>query len=164
MRTKSECYRDPTGSVCDWLHQPAIIHRDIKTSNALLDGNIEAHLGDFGLAKVVTESHRADSKGCTESGSWFVGTYGYIAPEYAYSMKTTEKSDIYSMGHEELLDPSLKPLVPYEESSMFELLDVALQCTRTTPAERPTSRQVSYLLLHVSLKINRVDCGRKIAA
>lgn len=65
-------------------------------------------------------------------------------------------------GREELLDPSLKPLAPYEESSMFELLDVALQCTRTAPAERPTSRQVSDLLLHVSLKINRVGCGKKI--
>ena len=55
---------------------PKIIHRDIKSSNILLDSNMDAHLGDFGLAKAIIES--LDSN--TESTSCFAGSYGYIAP------------------------------------------------------------------------------------
>lgn len=51
---------------------------------------------------------------------------------------------------EELLDSSLKPLAPHAQSSMFEVLNVALQCTRTAAAERPTSRRVSELLLQIA--------------
>ncbi|KAJ0982875.1 hypothetical protein J5N97_011130 [Dioscorea zingiberensis] len=179
----------------EYLHHdcvPRIIHRDIKTSNVLLDGDMEAHLGDFGLAKAVV-----NPAGYTESTSWFAGSYGYIAPEYAFSMKATEKSDVYSMGivlmelvtglmptdrsfegdmdmvrwvqlllgspaREELLDDALKPFAPYEESSMYEVLDVALQCTRTAPAERPSSRHVSDLLRRISASTQGVVSGKKI--
>jgi len=63
----------------EYLHHdcvPKIIHRDIKSSNILLDSNMDAHLGDFGLAKAIIES--LDSN--TESTSCFAGSYGYIAP------------------------------------------------------------------------------------
>ncbi|XP_029123865.2 LRR receptor-like serine/threonine-protein kinase GSO1 [Elaeis guineensis] len=123
----------------EYLHHdyvPKIIHRDIKTSNALLDGNMEAHLGDFGLAKVVAESHRYRVlmelvSGLTPTDSTFEGDMDMV--KWVQS-----RIGLPTSGREELLDPSLKPLAPYEESSMFELLDVALQCTRTAPAERPT--------------------------
>jgi len=63
---------------------------------------------------------------------------------------------------EELLDSSLKPLAPHEQSSMFEVLDVALQCTRTASAERPTSRRVSELLIQISSRIHKVGSRKKI--
>lgn len=64
----------------EYLHHdcvPKIIHRDIKSSNILLDSNMEAHLGDFGLAKALVENYDSVN---TESNSWFAGSYGYIAP------------------------------------------------------------------------------------
>jgi Leucine-rich repeat (LRR) protein/tRNA A-37 threonylcarbamoyl transferase component Bud32 len=63
----------------EYLHHdcvPKIMHRDIKSSNVLLDSNMEAHLGDFGLAKALEENYDSN----TESHSWFAGSYGYIAP------------------------------------------------------------------------------------
>lgn len=68
----------------EYLHHdcvPKIMHRDIKTSNVLLDSNMEAHLGDFGLAKQIHCNY--DSINEIESSIWFAGSYGYIAPEYA---------------------------------------------------------------------------------
>jgi hypothetical protein len=56
---------------------------------------------------------------------------------------------------EQVFDPALKPLAPREESSMTEVLEVALRCTRAALGERPTARQVSDLLLHVSLDYYR---------
>ncbi|XP_057452186.1 LRR receptor-like serine/threonine-protein kinase GSO1 [Lotus japonicus] len=82
----------------EYLHHdcvPNIIPRDIKSSNVLLDSKMEAHLGDFGLAKALIENYD-DSN--TESNSWFAGSYGYMAPEHAFSLQATEKSDVYSMG------------------------------------------------------------------
>ena len=64
---------------------------------------------------------------------------------------------------EELLDPALRLLASHGESSMYDVLDVALQCTRTTPAERPSSRHVSDRLLRISLKIHRAGSGKKTA-
>ena len=64
----------------EYLHHdcvPKIIHRDIKSRNVLLDSNMEAHLGDFGLAKTLVENHNSFN---TDSNSWFAGSYGYIAP------------------------------------------------------------------------------------
>lgn len=65
----------------EYLHHdcvPKIIHRDIKSSNLLLDSNMEAHLGDFGLAKALVDNNYESLD--TESNSWFAGSYGYIAP------------------------------------------------------------------------------------
>jgi hypothetical protein len=63
----------------EYLHHdcaPKIIHRDIKSSNILLDSKMEAHLGDFGLAKALIESYDSN----TESNSCFAGSCGYMAP------------------------------------------------------------------------------------
>ncbi|XP_042060943.1 receptor protein kinase CLAVATA1-like isoform X1 [Salvia splendens] len=78
-----------------YLHHdcsPSIIHRDVKSNNILLDADFEAHVADFGLAKFWRDA------GASECMSMVAGSYGYIAPEYAYTLKVDQKSDVYSFG------------------------------------------------------------------
>ncbi|XP_010266812.1 PREDICTED: receptor protein kinase CLAVATA1 [Nelumbo nucifera] len=78
-----------------YLHHdcsPLIIHRDVKSNNILLDSDFEAHVADFGLAKFL------QGAGASECMSSIAGSYGYIAPEYAYTLRVDEKSDVYSFG------------------------------------------------------------------
>ncbi|KAJ8544801.1 hypothetical protein K7X08_017384 [Anisodus acutangulus] len=77
-----------------YLHedcQHRIIHRDIKVANILLDLNYEALVADFGLAKLTSDNN-------THVSTRVMGTFGYLAPEYASSGKLTEKSDVFSYG------------------------------------------------------------------
>ncbi|CAN6320822.1 unnamed protein product [Urochloa humidicola] len=79
-----------------YLHHdcsPPILHRDVKSNNILLDADFEAHVADFGLAKFLR-----GNAGGSECMSAIAGSYGYIAPEYAYTLKVDEKSDVYSFG------------------------------------------------------------------
>nr|XP_020149811.2 LOW QUALITY PROTEIN: proline-rich receptor-like protein kinase PERK1 [Aegilops tauschii subsp. strangulata] len=77
-----------------YIHEdchPKIIHRDIKSSNILLDFKFEAKVADFGLAKFTSDNN-------THVSTRVMGTFGYLAPEYASSGKLTEKSDVFSFG------------------------------------------------------------------
>ncbi|KAL4598059.1 hypothetical protein ACB092_11G031500 [Castanea dentata] len=77
-----------------YLHEEwgqCVLHRDIKSSNVMLDSNFNAKLGDFGLARFVDH-------GLSSQTTDLVGTKGYIAPECLYTRKFSKKSDVFSFG------------------------------------------------------------------
>ncbi|KAJ9549486.1 hypothetical protein OSB04_022029 [Centaurea solstitialis] len=154
-----------------YLHHdcsPRIIHRDIKASNILLDGNLEARVSDFGLAKLLEdeESHIT---------TIVAGTFGYLAPEYMQSGRATEKTDVYSFGvlmleiisrkrptdasyiekglnivgwlnhlttegrQHEIIHENREGV---EEETLNALLSVATQCVSLSPEDRPTMHKV----------------------
>ncbi|KAL8027375.1 hypothetical protein ABFX02_14G091200 [Erythranthe guttata] len=85
---------DAAKGLC-YLHhdcEPLIVHRDVKSNNILLDSSFEARVADFGLAKFLVDG------GASQCMSAIAGSYGYIAPEYAYTLRVDEKSDVYSFG------------------------------------------------------------------
>ncbi|KAG8482720.1 hypothetical protein CXB51_024317 [Gossypium anomalum] len=69
---------------------PPIVHRDISSNNILLNSELEAFIADFGTARLLDPN--------SSNRTVIVGTYGYIAPELAYSLVVTEKCDVYSFG------------------------------------------------------------------
>ncbi|KAF9688512.1 hypothetical protein SADUNF_Sadunf02G0204700 [Salix dunnii] len=76
-----------------YLHHdcsPPIVHRDISLNNILLDTDFEPRLADFGIARLLN----------TDSSNWtaVAGSYGYMAPELAQTMRVTDKCDVYSFG------------------------------------------------------------------
>ncbi|XP_077218626.1 protein kinase superfamily protein isoform X2 [Tasmannia lanceolata] len=78
-----------------YLHedsQPCVIHRDFKASNILLENNFNAKVADFGLAKQAPEGRT------NYLSTRVMGTFGYVAPEYAMTGHLLVKSDVYSYG------------------------------------------------------------------
>ncbi|XP_075662313.1 uncharacterized protein LOC142631869 [Castanea sativa] len=142
---------------------PVIIHRDISSNNILLNSELEAFVSDFGTARLLDPD--------SSNQTLVVGTYGYIAPELAYTMIVTEKCDVYSFGMvaleilmgkhpgelltslstlssqnlmlKEILDQRLPPPNRSIAQDIFFAASVAFACLRTKPKSRPTMKWVS---------------------
>lgn len=158
-----------------YLHHdccPKIVHRDIKSSNILLDENLEPRVSDFGLAKLLVDE---DAHVTTV----VAGTFGYLAPEYLQSGRATEKSDVYSFGvlllelvtGKRPTDPSFvkrglnvvgwmnmllrqnqleevvdKRCADTDMETLEAILEIAARCTDGNPDDRPSMNQVLQLL------------------
>nr|GMD47570.1 LRR receptor-like serine/threonine-protein kinase ERECTA [Ipomoea batatas] len=155
-----------------YLHHdcnPRIIHRDVKSSNILLDKDFEAHLTDFGIAKSLCTSKSYTS-------TYIMGTIGYIDPEYARTSRLTEKSDVYSYGivllelltgrkavdnesnlHHLILTKAANNAVMesvdaeisatcQDLGDVKKVFQLALLCTKRQPSERPTMHEVTRVL------------------
>ncbi|KAM0028562.1 putative protein kinase RLK-Pelle-L-LEC family [Helianthus debilis subsp. tardiflorus] len=94
-----------------------VLHRDIKSSNVMLDSNFNAELGDFGLAKLVDHENDAET-------TMVAGTIGYMAPEYVTTGKASKESDVFSFGVVALeIACGRKPIDPHAEERKTKLVE-----------------------------------------
>ncbi|KAK3410774.1 hypothetical protein EUGRSUZ_J02813, partial [Eucalyptus grandis] len=83
----------------DYLHHhadPPVVHCDLKPSNVLLDNDLTAHVGDFGLARLLYDKN-PQIQSSLSTGA-FKGTIGYVAPEYGMAGEISTRGDVYSFG------------------------------------------------------------------
>lgn len=150
---------------------PHIIHRDMKSSNVLLDENLEARVSDFGMARLMNalDTHL--------SVSTLAGTPGYVPPEYYQSFRCTTKGDVYSYGvvllellsgkkpidplefgdnnlvgwaknllrenrSNDIFDPELLGGKKSGDPELYRYLKIACECLDDRPLRRPTMIQV----------------------
>ncbi|CAN1184406.1 L-type lectin-domain containing receptor kinase IX.1 [Linum perenne] len=103
-----------------YLHEEweqCVVHRDIKSSNVMLDSNFNAKLGDFGLARLV--DHELGSQTTV-----LAGTMGYLAPECVTTGKASKESDVYSFGVVALeIACGRKPVDPKQELRKVRLVE-----------------------------------------
>ncbi|XP_076928544.1 MDIS1-interacting receptor like kinase 2-like [Bidens hawaiensis] len=152
-----------------------IIHRDLSSNNVLFDSDWAAHVSDFGTAKLL----KSDSSNWTS----FAGTFGYIAPELAYTMEVNEKCDVYSFGvvtleiimgkhpgdlatllegtqgipHTEFLDKRLPPPVELVAKQVKLLVEVAFSCVHKSPHSRPSMMNITVNLSNERRPANKCE-------
>ncbi|XP_065847752.1 probable receptor-like protein kinase At1g11050 [Euphorbia lathyris] len=114
-----------------YLHhglKPAIFHRDIKSTNILLDQEMKVKVADFGLAK-------QNLGGQSHLTTRVAGTHGYLAPEYALYGQLTEKSDVYSFGIVILEIMSGRKVLDTSNSSYILITDWAWMLAKSGKVE-----------------------------
>lgn len=112
----------------NYLHsftEPAYVHKNIKSSNILLNGYMRAKIANFGLAGPATDQVKTTSRS-SQTASHVVGTRGYVAPEYLANGITTPKIDVYAFGVVVLELMSGKRVVIGEENGRQVLLSVTI--------------------------------------
>ncbi|XP_027337409.1 probable leucine-rich repeat receptor-like protein kinase At1g35710 [Abrus precatorius] len=135
---------------------PPIVHRDVTSSNILLNSQLEAFISDFGTARLLDPD--------SSNNTLVVGTYGYIAPELAYTLTVTEKCDVYSFGvvaletlisnlstQSKLLKDLVDSRVPLPSNPKIAkdiviVIMLALACVNSKPNSRPSMQQVVHEL------------------
>ncbi|KAI9121557.1 hypothetical protein K1719_008590 [Acacia pycnantha] len=146
---------------------PPIIHRDVTSNNVLLNLKMEAFLSDFGTSRILNPD--------SSNQTLLVGTYGYVAPELAYTLVVTTKCDVYSFGvltletfmgrHPgelilsfsktcsgsilliDVLDQRLPLPSRKDAQDVTFFVTIALACLNSSPKSRPSMQQVSQRLL-----------------
>lgn len=132
----------------DYIHENGIIHRDIKSSNVLLDSDDRCYLADFGIARTATESTQMTSTGNV------LGTVDYIAPELFESYrKADERSDVYSLGV--LLYEMVTGHLPFTGESQIAV--VTMHVTRRPPSPRTFIPDLPVLVERAMLKALEKD-------
>ncbi|CAN4090375.1 unnamed protein product [Withania somnifera] len=132
-------------------HVNPIVHCDLKPANVLLDEDMVAHVGDFGISKILAVSKLMAH---TET----LGTLGYIAPEYGSEGIVSTSGDIYSYGimlmevltkggtMMDVVDGTLfskeEQITSKSELCIASMIELALDCTKETPQSRITMKDV----------------------
>ena len=135
-----------------YAHKNGVIHRDIKPGNILIDGENNARVVDFGIARIFsedTELSQASEEGLT------VGTLSYMAPEqHLGAVHASEASDIYSLGvimylmfTQKMFKPGYPPPSHFNKNLPAAIDKITMKCLADERADRPTAEALISLLL-----------------